>query len=133
MESITPKPMNVLIGITKKYIENGFKACQICYNIKEECDAMFVDLSEYVPPTFEEKVQQSLDVIEYHLRCVFIVKRMMVDDGVEPEKVNTVIADIGNLMDEKFMNLPYEEFRKEIWKDINDRLFSGNKDISFDE
>jgi len=84
---------------------------------------MYVDLTDYSPPSFEEKMQQSLDVIEYHLRCVFIVKRMMMDDGVPEDKVNAVISDIGSSQDEMFMNMPYEEFRKEIWKDINDRLF----------
>lgn len=87
-----------------------------------------IDLTNYEIPTFEEKVKQCIDVLKHYLRGVFMTKRMMVDDGINPDDVNKIIADLGQDMDAKFMSMPYEEFRDEIWNDIRERM-SATKDF----
>ena len=77
---------------------------------------------EFRMPTHEEKIESDLKVIERHMRFVFMAKRIAIEDGVSEQDIDAFISDIGAEMQDKYMNMPYEELREEIRKDIRERL-----------
>ena len=87
---------------------------------------------EFRMPTHEEKIESDLKVIEHHMRFIFMAKRIAIEDGVSEQDIDAFIADVGAEMQEKFMKMPYEEFRDEIRKDIRERLAFLNPGLNDD-